>query len=71
MVIPQCARGLAYVQNHPVPRAGGEWPYDAITEVWFDDAVSMQARAEWFRENRVADSLFGEALFETLTEDLL
>lgn len=45
-VIPDEARGLAYVQNHPVP---GEWPYDAVNEVYFDDADGLRARVEWFR----------------------
>jgi hypothetical protein len=47
-VIPGQARGLAYVQNHPVP---GHWPYDAVNEVYFDDADGLMARVEWFRAN--------------------
>jgi hypothetical protein len=46
--IPGAARGLAYVQNHPVP---GDWPYDAVNEVYFDDADGLKARVEWFRAN--------------------
>ena len=46
--IPGAARGLAYVQNHPVP---GDWPYDAINEVYFDDVDGLTARVEWFRAN--------------------
>jgi hypothetical protein len=49
--IPDHARGLAYVQNHPRPRTAGEWAYDALNEVYFDDAPSLRARIEWFREN--------------------
>jgi hypothetical protein len=71
VAIPESARGLAYVQNHPVPRASGDWLYDAITEVWFDDAQSMQSRIAWFRDNIVTDDLFGEASFVALTEDCL
>ena len=47
-VIPDVARGLAYVQNHPVP---GDWPYDAVNEVYFDDLDGLKARVEWFRAN--------------------
>jgi hypothetical protein len=47
-VIPGQARGLAYVQNHPVP---GDWPCDAINEVYFDDVAALRARVEWFRAN--------------------
>jgi hypothetical protein len=50
-VIPDAARGHAYVQNHPRPRATGEWAYDALNEVYFDDAESLRTRIEWFREN--------------------
>src|SRR5438552_3099511 len=27
--IPEDAKGLAYVQNHPLPRPDGDWAYDA------------------------------------------
>jgi hypothetical protein len=47
-VIPGQACGQAYVQNHPVP---GDWPYDAVNEVYFDDADGLRARVEWFRAN--------------------
>jgi len=50
-VIPDAARGHAYVQNHPCPRATGEWDYDALNEVYFDDIESLRTRIEWFREN--------------------
>jgi hypothetical protein len=39
------------VQNHPRPRATGEWAYDALNEVYFDDARSLRTRIEWFRDN--------------------
>jgi hypothetical protein len=42
--IPDAFRGLAYVQNHPLADDGREWAYDAIDEVYFDDAVSLLAR---------------------------
>ena len=50
-VIPNDARGRAYVQNHPHPRAAGEWAYDAVNEVYFDDLKSLRTRITWFREN--------------------
>lgn len=49
--IPDGARGRAYVQNHPRPRTTGEWAYDALNEVYFEDAGSLRARIEWFRAN--------------------
>jgi hypothetical protein len=49
-VIPDVARGLAYVQNHPRPRPEGEWAYDALNEVYFDDLDTLRLRIEWFRE---------------------
>jgi hypothetical protein len=50
-VIPDEARGHAYVQNHPRPRTAGEWAYDALNEVYFDDAPGLRTRIEWFRDN--------------------
>ena len=50
-VIPDDVRGRAYVQNHPQPRTDGEWAYDAVNEVWFDDLESLRTRITWFREN--------------------
>jgi hypothetical protein len=59
--IPEQARGHAYVQNHPVP---GEWPYDAVNEVYFDDLAALRERVDWFRRNvpSPADGvLFGQS----------
>lgn len=67
--IPEAARGLAYVQNHPLP--GINWQFDAITEVWFEDLHSMQPRIEWFRDNIVTDDLFGEMIFLAVMEEVL
>jgi hypothetical protein len=50
-VIPNDARGHAYVQNHPQPRTAGEWAYDAVNEVYFDDLESLRIRITWLREN--------------------
>jgi hypothetical protein len=46
--IPDALRGLAYVQNHPLTAEGREWAYDAIDEVYFDDADSLLARIAYF-----------------------
>lgn len=72
VVIPDEARGQAYVQNHPVQRATGEWVYDAVTEVWFDDLAGLQARIDWFDENPPGDSgLFRQSWFLAVTEELV
>jgi hypothetical protein len=47
--IPVEVRGRAYVQNHPRPRRSGEWPYDAINEVYLDSPDALERRIEWFR----------------------
>jgi hypothetical protein len=73
-VIPDAARGLAYVQNHPVPRSDGEWAYDAVNEVWFDDLEGLQARIEWFAVNppdHRADDLFRQSWFLAAREDVV
>ena len=46
--IPDAYRGLAYVQNHPLVDDGRDWAYDAIDEVYFDDADSLLARIAYF-----------------------
>jgi hypothetical protein len=46
--IPDAFRGLAYIQNHPLIEAGRQWAYDAINEVYFDDADSLLARIAYF-----------------------
>ncbi len=49
--IPDEARGNAYVQNHPRPRAVGDWAYDAFNEVYFDDLDGLRRRSDWFTES--------------------
>jgi hypothetical protein len=49
LVIPDEARGRAYVQNHP--RAGRDWAYDAINEVYFEDLDALRLRVDWFDQN--------------------
>ncbi len=65
--IPEAARGRAYVQDHPVP---GEWPYDAVNEVWFDDLDGLRRRVEWFAEHHDpgGDDLFGPSRFLAVRE---
>jgi hypothetical protein len=50
VAIPGEARGQAYVQNHPRPRTGGEWAYDAVNEVYFDDLEGLRRRIAWFED---------------------
>jgi hypothetical protein len=70
--VPDAARGQAYVQNHPLPHPeSGEWPYDAINEVYFDDVEGLKARVEWFRANvpHPADGvLFGQSWLVAVRE---
>jgi hypothetical protein len=73
-VIPDAARGLAYVQNHPVARREDEWAYDAVNEVYFDDLESLRVREDWFAANLDAageDDLIGEHWFLSVTEEVL
>jgi hypothetical protein len=42
--IPDAFRGRACVQNHPLAVGDRGWAYDAINEVYFDDAESLLAR---------------------------
>ena len=66
-VIPDGARGRAYVQNHPIV-AG---PYDALTEVYFDEPAGLRNRIDWFRDNPVADPLFGRSWFLAVREEII
>jgi hypothetical protein len=69
--IPEAVRGRAYVQNHPVP---GEWPYDAINEVYFDDLTGLRQRVDWFRANVPAPAdgeLFGQSWLIAVRETVL
>jgi hypothetical protein len=73
LVIPDEARGRAYVQNHPRARPSGDWPYDAVNEVYFDDLEGLRARIDWFRANfdPAGDDLVRESWFVAAREDLL
>lgn len=66
VVIPDEVRGRAYAQLHPRPHPeGGEWAYDAVNEVWFDDVDGLRARHEWFLANLGdgADDLVAQSWF--------
>ena len=52
--IPDEVRGQAYVQNHPVPLDGHEWPLDAVNEVYFDRLDHLHQRAAWFAARQQA-----------------
>jgi hypothetical protein len=68
--IPDEARGSAYIQNHPLLDRG-EWPYDAINEVYLEDAAALRSRIEWFAANDVANrdrDLFGTTQYLILEE---
>lgn len=72
--IPDRVRGLAYVQNHPCPRTTGEWAYDAVNEVYFDDITGLRARVDWFRENLTGplrSDLFRASWFLAVREEIL
>jgi hypothetical protein len=76
VVIPDEARGRAYVQNHPLPSPDGSWAYDALNEVYFDvdDLGGVRARIEFFaatmKTNR-EDDLVSESWFVVAREELL
>jgi hypothetical protein len=52
--IPEAVRGLAYVQNHPVPLDGREWPLDAVNEVYFERVDDLRQRGIWFAQRQEA-----------------
>jgi hypothetical protein len=65
--IPAEARGLAYVQNHPIH----EGLYDAINEVYFDDLDAMRSRIAFFAKHDVAKAdadLVSETCFAIVEE---
>ena len=72
--IPDESRGLAYVQNHPRPRPEGDWAYDALNEVYFDDVQSLTKRIDFFRENfldQLEPDLVREGSFVAAREELV
>lgn len=71
--IPGVAKGQAYAQNHPLARTVGEWPYDAINEVWFDELEGLRQRVAWFAEHHdpAGDELFGPSRFLAVRETVV
>lgn len=72
--IPDEVRGCAYVQNHPLAPVEGEWAYDAVNEVYFDDVEGLRRRIAYF-EATLADGtehdLFGEHWLLAAREEVL
>jgi hypothetical protein len=72
LVIPDEARGLAYVQNHALEREGGDWVWDALNEVYFDDAAMLEVRIAWFAEQLSSEAdLVRESHFIATEERVL
>jgi hypothetical protein len=72
-VIPDEARGLAYIQNWPQLR-DSEWAYDALNEVYFDDLDGLQTRIAYFAETlggQNEDDLVRQGWFLAAREELL
>jgi hypothetical protein len=72
--IPGPLRGLAYIQNHPRVMAGRDWAYDAINEVYFDDAGSLLARMAYFERELAGggeDDLVSANWFLAVREELI
>jgi EthD domain-containing protein len=73
--IPDVAKGCAYAQNHPLPRPNGDWLYDAINEVWFDDLEALRTRIQWMTDalstSTDDDDLIGESSFIAVREQVL
>ncbi len=76
VVIPDQARGRAYVQNHALPPPGRSWAYDALNEVYFDsdDLDGIRARIAFFAETMQEhgeEDLVSESWFVVAREELL
>jgi hypothetical protein len=76
VVIPDEARGRAYVQNHPLPPPDDYWAYDALNEVYFgaDDLDGVRARIAFFADTMKTqreDDLVSESWFVVAREELL
>jgi hypothetical protein len=76
VMIPDEARGRAYVQNHALPPPAGSWVYDALNEVYFeaDDLDGIRARIDFFAETmkeQREDDLVSESWFVVAREEPL
>jgi hypothetical protein len=72
--IPDEAKGCAYVQNHPLARETGDWRYDAINEVWFDDIGALRSRIRWLTDALATgadDDFVGESAFMAVREEVV
>jgi hypothetical protein len=72
--IPDVARGCAYVQNHPVARRAGDWLYDAVNEVWFDELDALRNRIHWMTEalkGGTEDDMVSENSFLAVREEVV
>jgi hypothetical protein len=75
VVIPDEARGLAYVQNWPQEHTH-DWAYDALNEVYFNenDRAGLQTRIAYFQKtlgDRTEDDLVSENWFVAAREEVL
>jgi hypothetical protein len=66
--IPAEMRGLAYVQNHPVPLDGREWPFDAVNEVYFEQLEHLERRRAYFAARQDAAARSNAESFVSPTE---
>jgi hypothetical protein len=72
--VPEVAKGCAYAQNHPVDRADGDWRYDAVNEVWFDDEDALQTRIAWMADavgSGGDDDFVGSSAFLAVREEVV
>ncbi len=73
--IPGDVLGVAYVQDHPLPRDGVDWAYDAVNEVYFEDLDGLRRREQWFDVNLKSDGrgddIFGQRWFLSAREEVL
>ena len=72
-VIPEDARGLAYVQNHPRPRPGVNGPTTPSTRCTSTISTGLRTRIEWFREHLLdqEDDLVRENWFIVAREEVV
>lgn len=72
--IPEVAKGCAYAQNHPVDLGDGEWRYDAVNEVWFNDEEALRTRIAWMADavgSGGDDDFVGSSAFLAVREEII
>ena len=60
------------MQNHPLVTGGGDWAYDAISEIYVDDVDSLLARIAFFERELAggaASDLIRASWFLAVSED--